>query len=351
MNKIFDQDLKEIVGSNYIDWNKLNNKNVFITGATGLIGSILVRSILLKNKMDNYNIKLTLLVRNAKNARELFKDDSIEYVETDVENCPIIGDIDYIIHAASPTKSKFLSENPVETIDISVIGTKNILEIAKKNNIKSMVYLSSMEMYGILESESVTENDLGYIDLKSTRSSYPEGKRMCELYCYSYFKQYNVPVKIARLAQTFGAGISRQENRVYKVFVDSILDKKDIILKSTGETKINFCYTTDAVIAILFLLLNGENGESYNVVSERNDMTILDSAKWLIEEFGEGKTKVKFDINVEKAGLAPNNYMILSHDKIKELGWKSKYSLKDGYRRLLEYLKEERKNEEKSNIN
>ncbi len=346
MNSVFEEDLSEIANNNYIEWDKLKGKNILITGATGLIGSILVKAILLRNQMFNSQIKLTLIVRDIEKAKEIFNDSVyIKYIESDILNCEFINNVEYIIHAASPTKSKFLAENPVETIDISVLGTKKILDIAKKNNINSMVYLSSMEMYGVLDNENVTEEKLGYIDLKSTRSSYPESKRICELYCYSYFKEYNVPVKIARLAQTFGAGISKQENRVYKIFADGILNKSDIVLKSTGETKINFCYTTDAIIGILFLLLNGDNGESYNIVSEKTNMTILDSAKWLIEKFGNGNNNVQFDIDVNNGGYAPNNHMVLSNEKIKKLGWKSKYDIKEGYIRLLKFLEEENKNE------
>ncbi len=341
MNSILLDDLNNIIESTNLDWNKFNNKKIFITGATGLIGSILVKAMLLKNEIDKYNIKLVLLVRNIKKAKEMFGDTNIEYVESNVETCPSIDNIDYIIHAASPTKSKFLSENPVETIDTAVLGTKRILEIAKENNVSSMVYLSSMEVYGVLESENITEENLGYIDLKSTRSSYPEGKRMSELYCYSYFKEYDLPVKIARLAQTFGAGISKEENRVYKVFADAILKKQNIILKSKGKTKVNFCYTIDAIIGILFLMINGDNGESYNLVSNKNNMTIFDSAKWLAKTYGEGKIQVIIDIPKENMGFAPDNKMILSNEKIKKLGWEPKYNLEQGYDRLLKYLKEE----------
>ena len=146
MNSILLDDLNNIIESTNLDWNKFNNKKIFITGATGLIGSILVKAMLLKNEIDKYNIKLVLLVRNIKKAKEMFGDTNIEYVESNVETCPSIDNIDYIIHAASPTKSKFLSENPVETIDTAVLGTKRILEIAKENNVSSMVYLSSMEV-------------------------------------------------------------------------------------------------------------------------------------------------------------------------------------------------------------
>lgn len=342
MNSVLQEDLEEIVNSHLIDWKKLKNKNIFITGATGLIGSIMVKAILLKNKKENYNIKLTLLVRNKLEAENIFgKNENITYIESSVEKYEIQNlNIDYIIHGASPTKSKFFIDNPVETIDVAVIGTKKILEQAKISNVKSMVYLSSMEMYGTMESENVKEEEQGYIDPLNIRSSYSLGKRMCELYNYCYYKEYEVPVKIARIAQTFGAGISKNENRVYKVFADSVINKKDIILNSEGTTIINYSYTTDTVIGLLCILLKGKNGEAYNLVSDNMNMTILDSAKYLAKKYGDGLIKVRVEIPEQNLGFAPNNKMILNNDKIKSIGWNYKYNIMQGYDRLIRYLKE-----------
>lgn len=342
MNSILQEDIEEVINTSLIDWNKFKNKTFFITGATGLIGSILVRAILLKNKLENLNIKLFLLVRDKKEAESIFENDNnISYVISSVENYePKDIKIDYIIHGASPTKSKYFVDKPVETMDISIMGTKKILEQAKISNIESMVYLSSMEMYGTLDVENVTEDMQGYIDPLNPRSSYSQGKRICELYNYCYFKEYNIPSKIARIAQTFGAGISSKENRVYKFFADAILNKEDIVLKSEGSTIINFSYTTDTVIGLLYILLNGENGEAYNLVSDKTNMTILDSAKWLAKTYGDGEVKVRVEIPKDDEGFAPNNKMILSNNKLKSLGWNCKYDLKQGYDRLLRYLKE-----------
>lgn len=346
MNSILKDDLLEIANTKIVDWEKLRDKKIFITGATGLIGSILVKSILLKNELSNLNIKLKLLVRDKLEAEKIFgSSDEIEYIVSSVEKYnPRNLEIDYIIHGASPTKSKFFIEKPVETIDIAVIGTKNILEQAKISNVKSMVYLSSMEMYGILDCENVDESFQGYIDPLNERSSYSQGKRLCELYCYSYLKEYKIPVKIARLAQTFGPGISRKENRVYKVFADAVIKKENIVLKSRGTTIINFSYTTDAVIGLLCILLNGKNGEAYNVVSDKTNMTILDSANWLAEKYGNGKVNVKVEIPEENAGFAPSNRMVLNNQKLKAIGWKNNINLKQGYDRLIKYLIEEIKN-------
>ena len=229
-------------------------------------------------------------------------------------------------------------------MDISIIGTKKILEQAKICNVKSMVYLSSMEMYGVLNSNDVQEDVQGFIDPLNIRSSYSQSKRICELYSYSYYDEYNVPVKIARIAQTFGAGISSKESRVFKVFADSILKQQDIILKSEGSSSINFSYTTDTVIGILCILLNGKNGEAYNLVSNATNMTILDSAKWLAQKYGKGLVNVKIQISKMNFGFAPYNNMILNNKKIKSIGWRPKYDLKQGYDRLLKYLEEEENN-------
>lgn len=340
MNSVLKKDIEDINNSNIIDWGKINNKSIFITGSTGLIGSIIVKALLYRNKNFNSNIKLHLLIRNKDKAIKKFGDtNDITYYEESIENFYKENlKIDYIIHCASPTKSKFFIENPVETIDTAVIGTKRILECARNWNVKSMVYLSSMEMYGTLDKEDVYETDQGYIDTLNVRSSYSLGKRMCELYCYSYMKEYNVPVKIGRIAQTFGAGISKEENRVYKSFADSVINGKDIVLKSSGTTIINFSYTTDTVLGILCILLNGKNGEAYNIVGDKTNMTILDSAKWLAHEIGKDKINVIIDIPKENTGFAPDNKMILNNEKIKKIGWYPSNNIKDGYKKLIDYL-------------
>ena len=344
MNSVLEEDLEQIIKSPIVDWDMLKNKTIFITGATGLIGSILVRAILLKNKKEEFNIKLKLVVRTKDEAEKLFGKDNdfISYIVSSIdEYVPKDVDIDYIIHGASPTKSKFFIENPVETMDIAIMGTKRVLEQAKLSNIKSMVYLSSMEMYGTIDSNNVDENDQGYIEPLNARSSYSQGKRVCELYSYSYYSEYGVPVKIARIAQTFGAGISKNENRVFKVFADAVINKQDIVLKSEGTTIINYSYTTDTVIGLLCIMLNGKSGEAYNLVSDNNNMTILESAKYLAEKYGAGKVNVKIEIPEQNQGFAPNNKIVLNNNKIKSIGWNYKYNITQGYDRLIKYLKEE----------
>ena len=146
MNSILEEDIKNIADSKLVNWEEFNNKSILITGATGLICSIMIKAFC-KKKL---NLKMYLLVRNKENAKQMYgENENIEYIESSIENFNVEDiKVDYIIHAASPTKSKFFIEEPVETMDISIIGTKKILEQAKKSDVKSMIYLSSMEMYG-----------------------------------------------------------------------------------------------------------------------------------------------------------------------------------------------------------
>ena len=174
------------------------------------------------------------------------------------------------------------------------------------------------------------------------RSSYSEGKRIAECLCASYCDEYGVPVKIARLAQTFGAGILQQDNRVYAQFARSVLNKRDIVLHTEGKSYGNYCYTTDAIRALILLLNKGENGQAYNVCNEETTTTIADMAKMVNQEFGDGSIKVIFDIPKDQKtyGYAPDVKMCLSSEKLRMLGWIPQYSLSQMYERMIAYMLE-----------
>ena len=218
-----------------------------------------------------------------------------------------------------------------------------MLKLAADKKVKSMVYVSSMEVYGSTKEEDnpITEDKLGFINVHNVRSSYSEGKRICELLCSSYASEYGVPVKMARLAQTFGAGVPSSDTRVFAQFARSVINGTDIVLHTKGESVGNYCYTADVVRGILCLLTKGEDGEAYNVVNENTSMMIREVASMVSEEIAEGKIKVIFDIPEQNAfGYAPDTKMRLSSKKINELGWKASYDLPDMYRRMISYWEE-----------
>ncbi|MDO5154698.1 MAG: NAD-dependent epimerase/dehydratase family protein [Eubacteriales bacterium] len=341
---ILQEDLEAIANGN-LPFEKLENKSFLVTGATGLVGSMLVKALACCNRKKNLGMTILPMVRNEEKAKTVFGDllarKDIELVKADImQPISLEKKVDYIVHCASVTTSKIFVTQPVETIKTSIDGTTNLLNLAKDCGVESMVYISSMEAFGITDPalKEVKEDDLGYIDVMNVRSCYSEGKRMCELLCASYKHEYEVPVKVARLAQTFGAGVSKDEGRVFAQFAKSALGKKDIVLHTKGESTGNYCYTADAVLGILTVLLKGNDGEVYTIANPNTTIQIKDMAKMVADTIGNGDVKVVFDIPEDQLtyGYAPDVAMHLNADKLKGLGWEPRYDLPDMYKRLVD---------------
>lgn len=335
MNEILKDDLKYIKEYD-LPYELLKGKTVLVTGATGLIGVSLVRSLLYMG-----DIKVLAFVRNENKAKSIYEQNSnLEIVIGDIINpIDIIETVDYIFHCASVTTSKIMVEQPVETLMTSIEGTKHILNFAKEKRCKSVVYVSSMEVYGAFDNldYEVTEDDLGYIDPLKVRSNYPEAKRLCENMCVAYLKEYGVPVKIARLAQTFGAGILQNENRVFAQFARSVIKNENIILHTKGLSEGNYCYTRDCMTGLLTILLKGKDGEAYNVSNPNSHTTIVDMAKMVAHKIAKGNIEVLFDIpETNTFGYAADTKMKLSSNKLQKLGWNPEIGLEEAYKRMIE---------------
>lgn len=338
-NKIFKEDLEYITSVNFIDWHKLDNKTVFVTGATGLIGYTFVSALLYRNLIYNSNIKVIALVRNITKAREKFAEQlkqsaNIEFVVGDVENIPAINDdIDYIVHGANPTASNYFVEKPVETINTAVFGTMNVLQLAKEKKVESMVYLSSMEVYGAPHTDDLIPETQGTtVDTMSVRSCYPEAKRLCEALCASYADEYKVPAKVIRLAQTFGPGVPENDNRVFAEFIHCVKNKQDIVLQTAGTSKRCYLYTADAATAILAILLDGKAGEAYNAANKATYCSIMEMAQLVAREIANDEIKVVIkENNNSKHKFSPPHKLNLDGSKLEKMGWRAEKNLLEMY--------------------
>lgn len=324
---IFIEDLESVNSVLFIPWEELRNKTILITGATGLIGASIVKALGYANKNRNLNLRLIALVRNVKRAEErlkkIHKDGMLEFAVGSVEYLPQIEDgIDYIIHGASQTNSREFVEHPVETIRTAVLGTENLLRMAKDKRVKGFVYLSSMEVYGYpRKGHKVVEDEIGAFTPLNLRNSYPISKIISETMCCSYASEYGVSAMIVRLAQTFGPGVNYNDNRVFAYFARCVKEKKNIVLKTKGETERCYLYTTDAVTAILTIMLKGEAGKAYNAADENTYCSILEMAE-KVAKFGG--IEVEYDIQDETLNGFPKTlYMYLDTTALKELGWKT----------------------------
>ncbi len=342
-NEIFREDIEEICNSAYIPWADLTGKTVFITGATGLIGYVVASALMFYSLRNGCQIDILLLVRDVQRARWLFKSQlndgcNCRFVEGSLEEMPPVScGIDYIIHCACPTDSAFFTTNPTETIRSIFVGTNNVLELARKKKALGMVYLSSMEVYGQVKTrDRLTEQDLGYIDPLSVRSSYSEGKRMAENLCCAYAHQYGVPVTIARLAQTFGPGVKNTDSRVFAYMARCALARQDIYLKTSGLKENMYLYIMDAVSALLLLLLRGSRGDAYNVANESTYCSIKDMARLVLDALGASSTKVYTNFGGDKQGhYRPEGYLNLDVGKLKALGWYPTVNLPEMYTRMV----------------
>lgn len=313
----------------------LAESKVFVTGATGLIGSMILKTLLSANEEYGLNIQLIGQIRNMEKAKSIFGDSvgGIELVHGyDTK-------VDYIIHTVSPTTSKFFIEHPVETIKSSVESTTTVLENAK-DNASSVVYLSSMEQYGIpyKDDQKMTEDKIGIIDHLNVRSSYSESKRLCECLCASYASEYGVDVKIARLAQTVGAGVPLTDNRMPIQFARAVVSGKNIVLHTEGKSISNFVYLTDAVIGILTILQKGEKGQAYNICNDKETRSVREIAKLVCHEVAKDIIQVQIE-KKEDMGYAPDVVMYLDSEKLRSLGWNAEVSMVEAYTRLVNYLK------------
>lgn len=337
------EDCKNIGKLKFIEWEQLRGATILITGSTGLIGQNLVNAIAYNNLEKKLDIKLILPVRNVATAKKEFcwADAEIFYYELGTE-LKLDKPVDYIVHLASPTSSKYFTEKPVDTMMTNIEGTRALLEWARVHSIQKYVGLSTMEVYGFPEKgHMVKENEVGAFETMNARNSYPLSKIASEALCYSYYSQYGIPAVILRATQTFGPGVNYNDGRVFAQFMRCAVENTDIILKSEGLTERSYLYTADAVSAILVSLLKAKPGQAYTVANPNTYCSIKDMAQMVANEISGGNIKVVFDIaeDQESLGYADTLYMDLDVEKIEKLGWSPNVDLKSMFERMIEGTK------------
>ncbi len=351
--KIVDEDAKYIIKSCQpeILLSKLKNKVFLVTGASGMIGSYIIYTLLKLNEEYKADIKIKAVVRNINKLDEYIKNNKkVEVIVQDIiKPLEIKDEINYIVHAASPASPKIMKDQPVETNFANTIGTANTLNLAKEKNADGYLFISSREIYGEPADgqELFTEDGpLGQVNPLVPRNGYAEGKKAAENMCSGFKEEYGLNTKIVRLAHTYGPGMSIYDGRVQADFLNNILHNQNIILKSDGSSVRTYTYIADAVVAMFLVLLNSED-MVYNIADENSKTTIKELAETLIKIKAEKHLELIFDIPKEKdKGAASFKNGILSTDKIrKELSWNPKFSIYDGFARTVKHLEEELKDE------
>lgn len=314
---LYQEDLDNAVNVKGIAY--LKGKSFLITGATGLIGVCLIDSLMKLGGINVYAVG-----RSKEKARprlgEYYHLPNFRFIEQDVrEPFDTKLKVDFIIPLASNTHPLAYSEFPIETIEINVKGAENALTLAASCNAE-VLYPSSVEIYGNARGNDIfTEDYTGQLNLSTSRACYTESKRLAEAMCQSYIAEKRVKCKIARLSRVFGPTMLESDSKASSQFIKKAIAGEDIVLKSKGDQYFSYTYVADAVKALLYILINGENGRAYNVANENCNVHLRDFAKICANEAGK---KVVFDLpdENEKKGFSIASQAILNVKELESLG-------------------------------
>lgn len=346
-NELYMDDISYVAALN-LPWEKLQDKSLMLSGATGMIGSFLVDVVLEKNLVDGLNCTVYALGRNEEKAKARFSKFAAHphfvFIPYDVK-LPFerrdLGTVDYILHLASNTHPMQYSTDPIGTITTNIIGVQNLLDFAVEHRATRFAFASSNEIYGENRGdvEFFDESYCGYINSNTMRAGYPESKRCGEALCQAYKTQKGLDVVIPRPTRSYGPTMLMSDTKAISQFIKKSILGEDIVLKSAGTQYYSYTYVSDAVSGILTVLLKGENGEAYNIAEEHSDIMLKDLATIIASIVGK---EVVFEIPdaVEAAGYSTATKARLDGHKLQSLGWVPRYDIRSGMERTIKILKQ-----------
>lgn len=333
---LYQEDIRNVLSS--VNPSRLEGKSFLITGATGLLGTHLIDVL-----MALGTVRVTAVGRSREKAEERmgehFGNPLFSFIRQDVRD-PFPDGLkpDYIIPAASNTHPLAYSRFPIETLLINLKGAEHALELASRCD-AAVLYPSTVEVYGnAADDRAFTEDSNGRLDLSNSRSCYTESKRSCEALCQSYMAEKGVKVKIARLSRVFGPTMLPSDSKASSQFIGKAVAGEDIVLKSRGEQLFSYTYASDAVAAMLKILLDGESGSAYNISNSDCDIRLKEFAALCAGAVGR---KVVFDLpsESEARGFSIASRAVLDNSRLLSLGFRPMYGIRDAVERTIRILR------------
>ena len=340
-NPIIAADVDEII-SNDLPWETLRGKTILVTGASGMIPSYVVYSLLGLNDKYGLDIHIIALVRNESKAKRILGDvlnrSDISLLVHDVcDKFDIDGSVDYIFHGGSSAKPSEHKTTPTSTIRANLTGTFNLLDLATQKHSQAFILMSSSEVYGQVadDTEKIKETDYGTIDILNPRACYSEGKRAAETICTCFAAQYGIDCKLPRFAHIYGPGLALDDGRVQADFASHVFYGKDIVLNSDGSSKRAYTYVADAVSGVFYILLKGHE-MAYNVADSSNIISIKELAEAFIAARPEKHLQLTFNIPDKDLGIYnPAKFIGLDGSRLEALGWIPKTDIAHGCDKML----------------
>lgn len=326
--------------------NSMKDKRILITGATGLIGSHLVKKCLAEGAY------VIALGRKIDKLTDVFADEKdSEYLQlcagNIIEGIPDnVGFVDYIFHAASPISGMEIRTQPVNTIEANLFGVRNCAEYLKKQKEVSkiqgrLIVFSSATVYGNFDmkmNRRADEEETGLADdLNSANAPYSESKRMIEVLANAYYIQYGVEIVIARIGYVYGYTKMQPDTAFYE-FIKKAISGENVVMNNSGMGRRDNIYVEDVVDGLMMIAQNGKLGEAYNISSngEGNNFRAMDEiAEIIVSNVNNLKqdTEIKLCVKPFEGERKPG--LMLNNTKLKSLGWKLNYNLEDGIRETI----------------
>lgn len=350
MSRLLENSLyqSDIVQASALDipWEELKGKRILITGAAGMIASVIIDILMRRNEEYGQNIHIFAISRNKEKAEERFdtylNHSNFTWISHDITNpLPELGFMDYILHAASNTHPRAYSMEPIATITANVQGTYQLLEYASSHGCKRFFFFSSVEIYGENRNDidKFDESYSGYIDCNTLRAGYPESKRLGEALCNAFASQNGQDFVIGRFSRVYGPTMSMEDSKAVAQFIRKAVSGEDIVLKSEGNQLYSYTYVIDAASAALYILLKEENKRAVNIVDSASDITLKDLAELIAGETG---TEVVYELpdQTEKAGYSAATKAVLDGSRLEWLEWKAHVHIRQGISRTIKILRQ-----------
>jgi UDP-glucuronate decarboxylase len=307
-------------------------KRILVTGGAGFVGSHVVKN-LLNNNHKVYCVD-NLFTGKKLNLQDFSDNSNLVFLEQDVKE-NFAEKVDEIYNLACPASPVHYQADPVRTIETSILGAINVLNIAQQNQAR-VLQASTSEVYGDPEIHPQTEEYWGSVNPIGVRSCYDEGKRCAETLFFDYHRQYKIRIKVARIFNTYGPNMDSQDGRVVSNFIVQALKGEDITIYGDGAQTRSFCYVDDLVSGLIKLMESKEALTGPINLGNPNEFSMLELAEKVI-----AKTKTSSKIV----------YMPLPQDDPKqrqpdiskaknELSWSPTTELDEGLDKTIAYFRE-----------
>ncbi len=339
MSFFLNKDINKIVKNTSNIINNFNNKRVLITGGGGFLGKYFIEVFKEYNKILSKPMQVIaydkVFDKNLKNKS------NIKFIKKDVSKKFLYNQkIDIVIHAAGIASPFYYRKQPIETLDVAINGTRNCLEIAKKNKAK-FIFFSSSEIYGDPDKKNIPtkESYRGNVNPMGPRACYDESKRLGETLCYVYNNYYNLHTNIIRPFNIYGPGMRQKDYRIFPNFISNILNNKNINIYGTGNQTRTYCYISDAMEGFIRVICFGKTGEAYNIGNSKPEVSVRDIYK-ILKKIHSKKIRANFiDHPKSYPDDEPQRRCPNINKAKKDIDYKTEISLEKGLELFLDWAK------------